>query len=749
MTIYVSQNGRDEYNGKTKAQAVRSIQKALSLLARQPDGVLCFTGKDYFLDAPILLTPAHNGLTLTTEDGTALSGALPLGKLHWQKDAKTGIYQTALPAVPFFDRMFADGKEQTLCRYPNRKPGALPLEGAATKAEIRLRAKSWANPAGGQVRAIHPAGWGGNSFLILDRDEAADCGLRLQWVGDNNRGDGMADALVVENVREELDAPGEWFFDKAARILYWLPPEGTEPDRCAITLSVQTELLLLQGASPAEPVRRISVRGLTIRDTARTLFPSPANHKKYEPPLRGDWCVVRSGAVFAENAEDCSIENCIFQNIGGNALFFSGYHRRHRLTGCTFSDIGATAVQIAGKPSAVYEPSFWEHKLYPDLPVHRTAVSHPEKTGPRKEDYPADILVEQNHIYRVGLLEKQSCGVNLSVAYRISILHNTMHHSPRALININDGTFGGHEIAYNDLFDSQRETEDHGPINSWGRDRFWSVPQYNASGLYGSEIRHTVKDGKEYDLSGIDCLAPTRIHHNRLHHAADAPHSWGIDMDDGSSHMEIDHNLLLGLGVKLREGFDRRVHHNLLVGGSLQMHVPYAEARDAIFSNCILNPKPVGLALCDGERFQAARIRMEGNFLFSPSGKPRMPAFLPKQVLLHTCRVENGSWCDAPADWADFAVSYYGQQNCPQASPTLPPPAAKRERRKYRIKKGALCVAVDEAIRSAKAAPDCDGWLVIRVLLPGRNTRLQKGDILKKDNSGKCLIWRDGQIISL
>ena len=58
-------------------------------------------------------------------------------------------------------------------------------------------------------------------------------------------------------------------------------------------------------------------------------------------------------------------------------------------------------------------------------------------------------------------------------------------------------------------------------------------------------------------------------------------------------------------------------------------------------------------------------------------------------------------------------------------------------------------MAVDEAIRSAKAAPDCDGWLVIRVLLPGRNTRLQKGDILKKDDSGKCLIWRDGKIISL
>lgn len=198
--------------------------------------------------------------------------------------------------------------------------------------------------------------------------------------------------------------------------------------------------------------------------------------EKYIPLLRGDWCVVKAGAVYLENTKNVKISNSKFEEIGGNAVFFYGYNEGAQITENEFRRIGATAVQVIGSPKAVYEPSFWNHQLYPYLQVHKNEVEFPQCQGPACEKYPRDIIISENHIQGTGIYEKQSCGVNLSVASGIKILHNTIHNSARSCINVNDGSFGGHEIACNDIYDSQRETTDHGPFNSWGRDRFWSVP---------------------------------------------------------------------------------------------------------------------------------------------------------------------------------------------------------------------------------------------------------------------------------
>ena len=44
-----------------------------------------------------------------------------------------------------------------------------------------------------------------------------------------------------------------------------------------------------------------------------------------------------------------------------------------------------------------------------------------------------------------------------------------MYHGPRAAINFNDGLGGGSVVENNLLFGMVRETNDHGPFNSWDR----------------------------------------------------------------------------------------------------------------------------------------------------------------------------------------------------------------------------------------------------------------------------------------
>ena len=127
----------------------------------------------------------------------------------------------------------------------------------------------------------------------------------------------------------------------------------------------------------------------------------------------------------------------------------------------------------------------------------------------------------------------------MSISSKVTVARNTVHHTSRAGINIHDGTFGGHIIENNDFFDCVTETADHGPINCWGRDRYWSVPQHDAMGYYGKEKRPFVL---------LDAVDTSIIRGNRV----SANYAFGIDIDDGASNYDIYNNLCIGVGIKLR-----------------------------------------------------------------------------------------------------------------------------------------------------------------------------------------------------
>ena len=86
--------------------------------------------------------------------------------------------------------------------------------------------------------------------------------------------------------------------------------------------------------------------------------------------------------------------------------------------------------------------------------------------------------------------------------------------------------FGGHIVENNDIFDTVRETGDHGPFNSWGRDRFWSLIKYDHMGLYGAE---------KFPYAKLDAVDTTVLRHNRIQ----GNRGFGIDLDDGSTNYEI------------------------------------------------------------------------------------------------------------------------------------------------------------------------------------------------------------------
>ena len=305
---------------------------------------------------------------------------------------------------------------------------------------------------------MHPALWGDFTWRITGKDANGEVTKEGGW--QNNRGGAVHQKIrFVENIFEELDAPGEWFLDRKTHTLYFYPPAGLDLANATVEATRLRSLVEFRG-SEEKPVRFVTLRGLTFRHAARTVMDTK------EPLLRSDWAIYRGGAIFFEGAEDCALEDCFLDQVGGNAIFVNHYNRRITVRGCQIAKAGASGICFVGDPQAARNPLFNYSQVNKLEDLDRTP-------GPKTDNYPADCLVDDCLIYLTGRVEKQTAGVKIDLAQSITVRHCSIYDMPRAGINIGDGCWGGHVIEFCDVFDTVKETGDHGSFNSWGRDRFW------------------------------------------------------------------------------------------------------------------------------------------------------------------------------------------------------------------------------------------------------------------------------------
>ena len=512
-----------------------------------------------------MITPAHsNGnhsLTICSYPGekAVISGGSVLDA-SWRK-FKGGIMMSKIEGTEGIDLLFGDGRLLTMARFPNYDSTAVRFHGTSADATSPERVKGWKNPEGGFLHAMHRDDWGDFHYRITGKD--SDGNLKLEGGHQNNRPMGIhKDNRMVENIFEELDAPGEWYFDKLSGTLYYYPLPGENPNRMMFETASLKNLVTIKGTKD-DPVRNVTFEGISFRHAARTFM------EEYEPLLRSDWTIYRGGAIFLEGTEDCHIKNCDITDVGGNGVFFSKFNRRSGVEGSLLTRIGASAVCFVGDPSCVRSPSFRYEKFVPweDMDFAK---------GPKGDNFPAECDVKDNLIHEIGLFEKQITGVEISMSFRITVSHNSIYDTPRAGINISEGTWGGHIIEYNDVFNTVKETGDHGSFNSWGRDRYWH-PDYKTMATHAKEMP---------ELILADMLEPNTLRYNRFR----CDRGWDIDLDDGSSYYIIHDNLCLNGGIKLREGFYRRVENNIIVNNTLHAHAWFDDSGDVFAWNIVMTP---------------------------------------------------------------------------------------------------------------------------------------------------------------
>jgi len=349
--------------------------------------------------------------------------------------------------------------------------------------------------------------------------------------GGNQGGEGndSGGEWFITNVIEELDADNEFFYDATTKKLYFLPNQtavapsssshvdGLIAPPSEAVVPTLDQLIDVAG-SQAKPVRDVTIGpGITFMANRPTFMEPRAN------PSSGDWSLERQGAIRLEGTENVIIHGNLFTKLDSNAISINGYNRHATIDKNEFTWLGLSAIASWGR-----EPK--------DM-----ARLNDGTDG----EQPRYTVVTNNFVHEIGHIQKQSSFYFQAITALATIKNNVVFNIPRAAINFNDGFGGGAEISDNLLFNTCRESGDHGAFNSWDR-----LP-------YLTEIR----DGK----TPSTVPAVNNVHRNFIvaNYAADGG---CLDNDDGSSYYDIHHNYCVYGGHKQNfDGHSKRGFSNVYV----------------------------------------------------------------------------------------------------------------------------------------------------------------------------------------
>jgi hypothetical protein len=373
-------------------------------------------------------------------------------------------------------------------------------------SDVEFANYTWKQPQTGVVHAFHCGHWGNWQFQLSDRD-MEEKQLTFAYGGwQEARGCKSGAEWYVENIMEELDSPGEWFYDHTTMKLY-LYPNGSLPTEGVGT--VLDEAIGIRGTMDS-PVKGVSIMNVVFAHTATTFL------KRYEVPSGGDWSVYRGGTVFVEGVDGFNLQGCLFDAVGGNGVFLSGYVRNAVIQNNEFVWSGDNAIVSVGDTNL----------------IDGTLGTQPRGTK-----------IIGNLVHENGVFGKQTCAYVQSLSCQAEVSENVFFNGPRAGINFNDGFGGGNLMKNNLLFNYVRETADHGPFNSW--DRLPYLTKMN--------------DGETPSLTP----AESYIHQNFLinnYHS-----TWPIDHDDGSCYYLDTYNFMVYGGFKNYLGHSKIAQSNVYV----------------------------------------------------------------------------------------------------------------------------------------------------------------------------------------
>ena len=316
-----------------------------------------------------------------------------------------------------------------------------------------------------------------------------------------------------ENVREAFDKPGEWYYDSLRGRLCYLPLPGETAETLTLRLAVIDRLLT------AEHCSGLIFDGLTFCETCSP-FPELEGHDHWlaaygmrHPQAEFD-C---GGAVEFSHCSGVAFRNCAFRDLGTCAVKFSRAVKDAAVTGCDLTQIGASGIFIDGASSG------------PDAELTER------------------ITVRDNVIRSYGRYFYSGCGILLTHARDCDLDHN----------DISDGYYTAISAGW-----------------MWG----YAPSVTRDLRITNNRIRQ-IGQGWLSDMGGIYTLGRqpgTVLRGNVISDVAADPDEggyggWGIYLDEGSSEIEVEKNLVYACGSQTfhqHYGEGNRIRNNIFALGA-------------------------------------------------------------------------------------------------------------------------------------------------------------------------------------
>ncbi len=645
--LYVSPRGNDAWSGtlpEPNAQKTdgplatihhaRDLVRAINGTAdRETPMIVALRGGTYYLPETLVFTPADSGTARVPIIYRAFPGERPVlsggRRIDGWNVADDGRWSVAIDDVKqgrwTFSQLFVDDQRRMRPRLP--KQGYLTT-GEVVPApddkrgfdQLRYRGDAvrddWANQDDVEVIGFHQ--WGISRLRI----EMVDTQERIIHFTGTTHGKSWwnrfpeEDRFFVENVKEELSEPGEWYLDRPTGVLTYIPQPGENPEEAVVVAPVHDRLVDFQGDLDATAwVEHLRLEGLTFAHSQWLLPPEGQSIPQAEIGL--------DAALTAVGARNIALEHCAVRHTGAYAIAFGHGCRHNTVEGCEMVDLGAGGVKIGHTG-----PGDWASVR--QLPAETDNIcSH--------------ITVRDCYIAHGGRLHPAAIGVWIGLSGHNRVLHNTVH----------DLYYSSFSIGW-----------------TWG---YHDTPAHHNE--LGYNHAYDIGQGVLSDMGGIYTLGVspgTRVHHNLFHDIISYRYGgWGLYTDEGSTHVIMENNLVYrtsNSGFHQHYGRENRIRNNILAFGIQQQvqrtrteeHTSFFFERNIIYWD---NQSPVY-----GSNWRDDNFDTDHNVFFNAGGHP---VVLYDGMDLKTWQAKRKKDVNSIIADPGFAAPQEGDFSLPADSPAL------------------------------------------------------------------------------
>ncbi len=312
----------------------------------------------YTLTEPLIFTPEDGGERVETnlpsgafewhhlrdnfvtyaaypDEKPVISGATSV--TDWKKEGNRWVASFKQGDVSV---LIANGKKQTLARTPNS--GYFTLrETPSSSSEIPFNSgdiKNWNEMMDNRIVILLRWRTAYNSIDKIDEKKQIAF-LNTPEDGPNNNNGLLVvpPRYYIENVKELLDAPGEWFFDQTKKEISYIPMEGIiDPNQANLSVPQINQLVQVKG-DENRPVRNLRFYGLVF-EGAKENFRDFPHYYEVTPG-----CI----AVSYEYASDCELVNSELRACGGLGMAIGFGCFNTRILGNRFEGLEQGALRVS------------------------------------------------------------------------------------------------------------------------------------------------------------------------------------------------------------------------------------------------------------------------------------------------------------------------------------------------------------------------------------------------------------------